>query len=165
MAFYNLIFIVGVAFVIAQSEGKNPFKYICMHSILLVCKPTFSRTNQHFELIAYFSIFPALVKKPCICPAIYAPVCGSNGKDYSNECVLNCEKQYTIGLTVAKQGLCSGGSIFQTLSAQPVREPCICTLEWAPVCGSDNNTYSNKCVLECEQRYVIGLVFSKHGEC
>lgn len=45
------------------------------------------------------------------------------------------------------------------------REPCFCTLDWTPVCGSDGVTYGNACELECEQRYTLNLVMSKEGEC
>ncbi|CAB4027527.1 Protease inhibitor, partial [Paramuricea clavata] len=87
-----------------------------------------------------FSLILLHIKEPeCqqFCPAIYAPVCGSDGKTYDNMCLLevaDCESEENI--TKVHDGPCKP------------KCPGICPQEYAPVCGSDGKTYPSECGLK-----------------
>ncbi|XP_060084780.1 agrin-like, partial [Ylistrum balloti] len=67
---------------------------------------------------------------PCYCPEIIAPVCGSDGNTYDNECLAKC-----ANVDIKCEGKCPC--------------PCYCPEIIAPVCGSDGNTYDNECLAKC----------------
>lgn len=52
-------------------------------------------------------------RRPCVCPAIYQPVCGTNGVQYSSGCAAAC-----VGAAVAYAGEC--GSVSWTPVANPI---------------------------------------------
>lgn len=86
----------------------------------------------------------AEVGSVCVCNLIYAPVCGSDGKTYSNECSLKCAQNQKKNLKLKHTGEC--------IEIEQFKNYCVCPLIYSPVCASDGHTYSNQCVFECEKR-------------
>lgn len=96
----------------------------------------------------------------CRCTREYSPICGSNNITYDNNCVFDCAKQQNQQLSVQFNGICDKG-----VNIVPYDSPCICTMEYSPVCGSDEITYGNECALKCEQSKVQSLTVKHVGEC
>merc|ERR1711971_18917 len=126
----------------------------------------------------------------CRCPRNQDPQCGSDGRTYSNTCILNCAKErcaeMTQGLT-ARAGACSTNPLLnavkqaatgngpkpanQLVSVEKLEEKCFncrCSRIKDSQCGSDGRTYQNLCLLNCAKMRCpekTAGVTARAGEC
>lgn len=115
-------------------------------------------------------------ERPQLCPLYYEPVCGSDKKNYTNEC-----EAAVFGVTVAYKGTCTSVTpCFTNADCSGPDEYCekalgdcdvnklgvcetmpeICIQVYDPVCGCDGNTYSNVC-----EAASLGENPASQGEC
>lgn len=106
-----------------------------------------------------------------VCTAIYAPVCGCDGKTYASQ----CEAQ-RAHVNVQYDGTCDGSSCTDNSQCRSTSfcskssgcdsagtcqpRPDICFDLESPVCGCDGKTYPNSCYAERN-----GVVVKQTGDC
>nr|UFQ21638.1 Kazal-type serine protease inhibitor [Hirudinaria manillensis] len=91
-------------------------------------------------------------KRACACPKILRPVCGSDGRTYSNSCLARCH-----GVSVQFNGSCSPNP---WENHDLIKRSCLCTKELNWVCGDDGSTYANPCLARCH-----GTTVKSYGRC
>ncbi|XP_069134540.1 serine protease inhibitor dipetalogastin-like [Argopecten irradians] len=103
---------------------------------------------MRLSVAAIFVIFLYLqdeveARRQMLCPR-GPPVCGSNGRTYSNTC-----RAIRSGTQIACRKPC------------PCQPDCVlCTAEYQPVCGVNGQTYSNICNAKC-----VGVNIKCNGQC
>ncbi|MCJ8499947.1 Kazal-type serine protease inhibitor family protein [Desulfatitalea alkaliphila] len=111
--------------------------------------------------------------RPEICPHVWDPVCGCDGRTYGNACVAASN-----GVNVDYKGECApqycwhndqcGAEAYcffrecalETGVCQPRPQVSDCPRLWEPVCGCDGETYANRCIAAAR-----GASIDYPGEC
>ncbi|DAZ99709.1 TPA: hypothetical protein N0F65_000887 [Lagenidium giganteum] len=118
-------------------------------------------TFQQLLTFAVVSVTVVLAehnRPACTCSRKYKPVCGSNNVTYANKCLFEAAQFQSKQLTLAFEGQCT--DVEATKSCNH-----FCTRDYRPVCGSDNVTYSNKCVFKAAQCENKELALASEGPC
>lgn len=101
-------------------------------------------------------------RQKCLCTLEFSPICGSDGRTYTNQCDFNCKREINKQLKIEYMGGCKKS--LESLEALQLVN-CICNFIYSPVCGTDNKTYSNKCMLNCAKNRASNLKIKHQGRC
>jgi len=120
-------------------------------------------TKQFAYPVAEIDQRPAPIReRPLLCNRMYAPVCGSNGITYSNECMMKVDAfERDIDITKSHDGECDAEHSDETALDQVPECSLMCTREFNPVCGQFDDQfriYANPCELGVASCLTNGLV-------